>query len=62
MLELIYTLVMPMTIRKFTKYKYFYPLKSGVKLFMNHVLDFSAVVIIIFPITILAMVFEPPAI
>lgn len=58
-LEVIYTILMPPFIRRFTKFKYFYPSISGKDLLFKQIKVFSAFVIILFPLTLNNILYSP---
>ena len=58
-LEIIYTLGVPMFVRKYTDYKFFYPTISGVDLLLKNFVIFCIVVMILFPLTLNNMLNRP---
>jgi hypothetical protein len=61
-LEIIYTFVTPILIRKFTRYKYFHPTVGGRDIFVKNLLPFTAFVIFMFPLTLTNLINRPPSV
>lgn len=58
-LEITYTLVMPVLIRKYTKYTNFYPLVAGRDLFFRYAIIFVLIIGLLFALVMHLMLFTP---
>ncbi|CDW83334.1 UNKNOWN [Stylonychia lemnae] len=58
-LELIYTIITPYFIRRFTVYKQFYPSLGGQDTFFKNIVPFTGFVVFMFPLTFIKLLYEP---